>query len=198
LTETLRILLPLLDPATDRLDPAVPFLMRPRRHADARGWMAEVWHGPRMAAAGLDLAFVQENHSASHRAGTLRGLHYQAPPAAQAKLVRCVRGAIHDAIVDARPGSPDFGRWAGVGIGAEDGVQIYVPAGFLHGFLTLTDGAEVVYLCSAPYDPGREGAVRWDSCGIDWPRSGRTPILSPRDAAAPAFADWASPFGGPP
>jgi dTDP-4-dehydrorhamnose 3,5-epimerase len=198
LTETLRILLPLLDPATDRLDPAVPFLMRPRRHADARGWMAEVWHGPRMAAAGLDLAFVQENHSASHRAGTLRGLHYQAPPAAQAKLVRCVRGAIHDAIVDARPGSPDFGRWAGVGIGAEDGVQIYVPAGFLHGFLTLTDGAEVVYLCSAPYDPGREGAVRWDSCGIDWPRSGRAPILSPRDAAAPAFADWASPFGGPP
>lgn len=172
--------------------------MRPRRHADARGWMAEAFHGPRMAAAGLDLAFVQENHSASHRAGTLRGLHYQAPPAAQAKLVRCVRGAIHDAIVDARPGSPDFGRWAGVEIGADDGVQIYVPAGFLHGFLTLTDGAEVVYLCSAPYDPGREGAVRWDSCGIDWPRAGRAPILSPRDAAAPAFADWASPFGGRP
>ncbi|MFZ9684346.1 MAG: dTDP-4-dehydrorhamnose 3,5-epimerase family protein, partial [Gemmobacter sp.] len=99
----MHIALPLLDPARDRLDPAVPFLMRPRRHADARGWIAEVWHGPRMAAAGLDIAFVQDNHSASLAAGTLRGLHYQGPPAAQAKLVRCVRGAVYDAIVDARP-----------------------------------------------------------------------------------------------
>ncbi|MFM1863844.1 MAG: dTDP-4-dehydrorhamnose 3,5-epimerase RfbC [Pseudomonadota bacterium] len=194
----MHIALPLLDPARDRLDPAVPFLMRPKRHADARGWFAEVWHGPRMAAAGLDIAFVQDNHSASHAAGTLRGLHYQGPPAAQAKIVRCVRGAVYDAIVDARPDSPGFGRWAGVEIGADDGVQLFVPAGFLHGFLTLCDGAEIVYRCSAPYDPGCEGAVRWDSCGIDWPLVGRAPILSPRDAEAPAFADWTSPFGGAP
>ena len=146
-----------------------------------------------MAAAGVDVAFVQDNHSHSAHAGTLRGLHYQALPRAQAKLVRCSRGAVRDVAVDVRRGSPTYGRSIAVELSAHNARQIFIPVGFLHGFLTLTDDAEVQYKCSDVYAPEYDGAVRWDSLGIDWALSG-APILSPKDAAAPLFAQWTSPF----
>lgn len=168
-------------------------LINPALHKDDRGWFSETWSAPRLAAAGLDVAFLQDNHSHSTRAGTLRGLHYQAPPHAQAKLVRCTRGTVRDVAVDARRGSPTFGRWVAVELSADNHRQLLIPAGFLHGFVTLTDGTEVQYKCSDIYTPDCDGAVRWDSLGIDWGLPG-DPILSGKDAAAPAFADWTSPF----
>lgn len=165
----------------------------PQRFGDARGWFSEVWNAGKMRAAGIDIAFVQDNHSHSADAGTLRGLHYQAPPRAQDKLVRCSRGAIYDVAVDARRGSPSYGQWAGIELTAENGKQLFVPKGFLHGFVTLQPGTEVQYKCSDFYDPDCDGAVRWDSLGIDW-QFGAAPVLSDKDRAAPAFADWTSPF----
>ena len=137
--------------------------------------------------------FVQDNHSLSWAAGTLRGLHFQAPPAAQAKLIRCGRGAIFDVAVDIRRGSSTYGRWEGYELTAENGHQLYVPVGFAHGFVTLEPDSEIVYKCTDYYAPETEGAVRWDSCGIDWPLS-VDPILSDKDAIAPALADFDSPF----
>ena len=167
-------------------------VLTPRRFGDARGWFTETWNADRMSEAGLSLRFVQDNHSFSARKGTLRGLHYQSPPRAQDKLVRCSRGAILDVAVDARRGSPTYGHWVSVEISAENGRQILVPKGFLHGFVTLTEDCEVQYKCTDVYSPQHDGAVRWDSVGIDW---GKTdPVLSEKDMAAPAFADWQSPF----
>ncbi len=168
-------------------------VLTPRRFGDARGFFAETWNARRFAEAGIEADFVQDNHSLSARAGTLRGLHYQAPPHAQGKLVRCGRGALFDVAVDARRGSPTYGRWTGAELSAENGRQLWIPAGFLHGFVTLQDETEVVYKCTDYYAPEADGAVRWDSCGIDWPLPG-APVLSDKDAAAPAFADWESPF----
>lgn len=168
-------------------------ILTPRRFGDDRGWFSETWNAEAMAGAGFDLRFVQDNHSHSVRAGTLRGLHYQSPPRAQDKLVRCSRGRIRDVAVDARRGSPSFGRWVAVELGAEDGRQLLVPKGFLHGFVTLTPDCEVQYKCTDSYSPAHDGAVRWDSVGVDWALSG-DPVLSAKDAAAPAFADWHSPF----
>ncbi len=169
-------------------------LITPRRFGDDRGWFSETWSARALAEAGIDTVWVQDNHSFSASAGTLRGLHYQAPPFAQAKLVRCSAGAVWDVAVDVRAGSATFGRWHGVELTAENGVQYLIPAGFLHGFVTLTPGAEVQYKCSDYYAPVADGAVRWDSVGIDWPLDG-APVLSAKDAAAPAFADWQTPFG---
>lgn len=168
-------------------------ILTPRRHGDSRGWFAESWSRRRMAEAGIGCDFVQDNHSYSAEAGTLRGLHYQAPPHAQDKLVRCTRGAIWDVAVDVRRGSPGYGRWVGVELSAENGRQLFVPRGFLHGFVTLVADTEVQYKCSDYYAPEADGAVRWDSLGIDWPL-GSAPTLSAKDASAPAFADWESPF----
>lgn len=169
-------------------------ILTPHRHGDARGWFAETWNAARMAEIGFDLAFVQDNHSFSARRGTLRGLHYQSPPHAQDKLVRCTRGAILDVTVDFRVGSPRFGQWITVTLSAEEGRQILIPKGFLHGFLTLTDDCDVQYKCTDFYSPGHDGAVRWDDpqIGIDW--GTRTPILSDKDANAPLLADVESPF----
>ena len=168
-------------------------ILTPRRFGDARGWFTETWNADRMREAGLDLSFVQDNHSFSAQRGTLRGLHYQAPPRAQDKLVRCSRGAILDVAVDARVGSPAYGHWVAVELSAENGRQLLVPKGFLHGFITLTDDCEVQYKCTDVYAPQHDGAVRWDSAGIDWGNAD-TPILSDKDLAAPSFADWQSPF----
>ncbi len=168
-------------------------IVTPARFGDDRGFFSETWNRSRMAEAGVDIEFVQDNHSISAGRGTLRGLHYQAPPHAQAKLVRCGRGALWDVAVDVRPGSQTYGRWVGVELSFENGRQLLIPEGFLHGFVTLTDDCEIVYKCSDHYAPEADGAVRWDSCGIDWPLDG-APVLSARDAAAPAFADWANPF----
>jgi len=124
-------------------------------------------------------------------AGVIRGLHYQVPPVAQAKLVRVVRGAIFDVAVDIRHGSPSFGRWVGLEVSAEAWNQILVPPGFAHGFMTLQPNTEVIYKVSAPYSPQHDRAIRWDdpAIGIDWPLEARTPILSDKDRAAPLLAD---------
>lgn len=168
-------------------------ILTPRRFGDSRGWFVETWNAARMREAGLDLAFVQDNHSFSAQKGTLRGLHYQSPPRAQDKLVRCSRGAIWDVAVDARRGSPTYGRSVGVELSAENGRQLLVPKGFLHGFVTLTDDCEVQYKCTDLYSPQHDGSVRWNSAGVNWGFAG-DPVLSEKDLAAPAFADWQSPF----
>lgn len=169
-------------------------ILTPRRFGDARGWFTETWNASRMAEAGLDLTFVQDNHSFSAAKGTLRGLHFQRPPRAQDKLVRCSRGAILDVAVDIREGSPTYGRWAAVELTADNGRQLLVPKGFLHGFVTLTDDTEVQYKCTDFYSPDHDGAVRWDdpALGIDWGIS--APILSDKDARAPLLAEIGTPF----
>jgi dTDP-4-dehydrorhamnose 3,5-epimerase len=168
-------------------------ILTPPRFGDVRGWFSETWNSARMAAAGLDLAFVQDNHSFSAQPGTLRGLHFQSPPHAQDKLVRCSRGAIRDVAVDGRAGSPTYGQWLAVELTAENGKQLLVPKGFLHGFITITADTEVQYKCTDIYAPDCDCAVRWDSVGIDWGKIS-DPVLSAKDAAAPAFSDWSSPF----
>ena len=170
-------------------------ILTPRRFGDDRGWFSEVWNRRVQEEAGIKADFVQDNHSFSGPKGTLRGLHFQSPPHAQAKLVRCSAGAIWDVAVDARKGSPTYGRWVGAELSAENGRQLFVPEGFLHGFSTLTDDTEVQYKCTDYYAPDSDGAVAWDSpgLGIDW-RLDDDPVLSAKDAAAPVFADWHTPF----
>ena len=168
-------------------------LITPRRFGDARGFFAETWNARVFAEAGIDAAFVQDNHSLSERVGTLRGLHFQAPPDAQGKLVRCGRGRLFDVAVDIRRGSSTYGRWTGVELSAENGRMLWVPAGFAHGFVTREPDTEIVYKCTDFYAPASDGAVRWDSCGIDWGLDG-DPVLSDKDAAAPALAEFETPF----
>lgn len=180
----------------DRTDLPDVLILTPQRFGDARGWFSEVWNGPRLREMGIDIDFVQDNHSFSAEAGTLRGLHYQTPPHAQDKLVRCVRGAILDVAVDFRAGSPTFGRWVGVELTPENGRQLLVPKGFLHGFVTRMPDTEVCYKCSDVYAPACDRAIRWDdpAIGIDWGLQGRASVLSAKDAAAPLMASVDSPF----
>ena len=168
-------------------------LLTPARHGDARGFFSESWNKARLASHGIDIEFVQDNHSLSHDVGTIRGLHFQSPPHAQAKLVRCGRGTIFDVAVDIRRGSPTYGQWTGAELSAGNGRQLLVPEGFAHGFVTREPDSEIIYKCSDYYAPDADGAIRWDSCGIDWEISG-APILSEKDAAAPALSDFDSPF----
>jgi dTDP-4-dehydrorhamnose 3,5-epimerase len=172
------------------------FLITPKRFGDSRGWFSESWHASRMAEAGLDLNFVQDNHSYSAHKGTLRGLHFQTPPRAQDKLVRCTRGAILDVAVDYRIGSPHYGKWVGVELSAENGQQLLVPKGFLHGFLTLEDHSEVQYKCTDRYAPECDGNIRWNDpdLAIDWGLKGETPLLSAKDEVAPFLAQAKSQF----
>ena len=168
-------------------------LITPRRYGDARGWFMETWNSAALVANGLELPdFVQDNHSFSAPRHTLRGLHYQRPPRAQDKLVRCTQGAILDVAVDVRRGSATYGQHVAVEISAENAAQLYVPKGFLHGFLTLTENCEVQYKCTDIYARECDGAVAWDSVGIDWGVS--APVLSSKDAAAPPFAAFNTPF----
>lgn len=167
--------------------------LTPARFGDHRGFFSESYSRKRTEDYGIKTEFVQDNHSLSSQAGTVRGLHFQSLPRAQAKLVRCGRGALFDVAVDIRKGSPTYGKWVGEVLSFENGKQLYVPVGFLHGFVTLKADTEIIYKCSDYYAPASEGAVRWDSCGIDWKFDG-TPILSEKDKAAPALADFDSPF----
>jgi dTDP-4-dehydrorhamnose 3,5-epimerase len=169
-------------------------VLTPQRFGDERGWFCETWNAPRLAAAGVDVAFVQDNHSMSAAVGTLRGLHYQRPPHAQDKLVRCTRGLVLDVAVDFRAGSPTFGKWVGVELSPENGKQFLVPKGFLHGFVTRAPDTEVQYKCSDVYAPDSDGGVRWDdpAIGIEW--GVKAPVLSGKDAVAPLLADVVSPF----
>ncbi len=167
--------------------------LTPQRFGDSRGFFSECWNKKQMAEAGFDLDFVQDNHSLSAQVGTIRGLHYQAPPHAQDKLVRCGRGALLDVVVDVRLGSPSYGKWVGVELTAENGKQLLVPKGFLHGFVTRMPDTEIIYKCTDYYAPEADGAVRWDSCGIDWGLED-TPTLSEKDANAVTLQHFDSPF----
>lgn len=174
----------------------IPKRIVPRRHGDARGWFTESYHRDRLAASGITCDFVQDNHSFSAARGTLRGLHFQAPPAAQAKLVRCIQGAIWDVAVDIRVGSPTFGQWVATELTAAGGEQLYVPIGFAHGFVTLTDDVEVLYKTTEYYAPACESGIAWDDpdLALPWPLEGRTPTLSAKDQVLPRLAALESPF----
>ena len=171
-------------------------LITPRRFGDHRGFFSETWNRRALAEAGIDLDFCQDNHSLSADQGTVRGLHFQAPPSAQDKLVRVVRGAVMDVAVDIRKGSPRYGQWVAKELSAENGAQLLVPKGFLHGFATLTPDTEVLYKCTDYYAPDCDGAVHYGDpdLGIDWGIDPKTAVLSDRDAVAQSFADFDSPF----
>jgi len=171
-------------------------VLTPARFGDARGFFSETWNRERLAENGIDIDFVQDNHSLSAAVGTVRGLHFQAPPHAQAKLVRCGRGVLFDVAVDIRKGSPTYGRWFGVELSFENGRQLLIPAGFAHGFATRAPDTEIIYKCSDYYAPETEGALRYDDpdIGIDWGLGDTPAILSDKDAAAGAFAGFDSPF----
>lgn len=168
-------------------------LIEPLRFGDDRGFFSESWNRKTFASHDIHTEFVQDNHSMSGAVGTVRGLHFQAPPSAQAKLVRCGRGVLFDVAVDIRRGSPTYGKWVGYELSFDNGLQLLIPEGFLHGFATRTPDTEIIYKCSDFYDATADGAVAWDSCGIDWGLTG-DPILSDKDAAAPTLADFDSPF----
>lgn len=171
-------------------------LVIPRRFGDERGWFSETWNAAAMEAVGLRYDFVQDNHSLSAETYTLRGLHYQAPPFAQAKLVRVARGRVLDVAVDARPMSPTYKRYVARELTAVGGEQLLVPKGCLHGFLTLEPSTEVIYKVDAHYDRASDGAVRFDDpdLAIDWGVDAAQIVLSDKDRTAPAFADWSNPF----
>ena len=147
-----------------------------------------------MLEHGVDIDFVQDNHSLSAQVGTVRGLHFQSPPHAQDKLVRCGKGRLYDVAVDVRKGSPTYGQWVGEELSFENGKQLLVPKGFLHGFMTLEPDTEIIYKCSDYYAPEYDGAVRWDSCGVAWPIDVATPILSDKDKVAQVLAEFVTPF----
>jgi len=172
-------------------------LVPSRRHGDARGWFTEVYSEPAFAKLGIPCRFVQDNHSLSAPAFTLRGLHFQTPPRGQDKLVRCIRGRIFDVAVDVRKGSPTYGRWVGAELSAQNGHQLFIPIGFAHGFVTLEADCEVTYKCTDTYAPDHDGGIRWDdpAIGIPWPIPvGTVPETSPKDAKQPLLADFDSPF----
>lgn len=172
---------------------AIPdvLLITPKRHGDARGWFAETWSRKAFAGAGLDTAFVQDNQAFNAAKGTVRGLHFQQAPHAQAKLVRALRGAIYDVAVDVRPGSPSYGRWVAATLTAEGGEQLLVPRGFAHGYCTLTDDCEIFYKVDGDYAPQTEGGLIWNDpdLAIDWPVAPADAILSDKDRVLPRLKD---------
>jgi len=165
-------------------------LIQPKQFTDARGWFRETYRLDLWAAHGLS-SFVQDNESLSTATGTVRGLHFQKAPMAQAKLIRCVSGAIYDVAVDIRPGSPTFAQHVGVSLDADAGEQLMIPAGFAHGFCTLSPNTLVQYKVSAPYAPACEGGIRWNDpvLGIDWPVTEEQAVLSVSDRQHPSFSE---------
>jgi dTDP-4-dehydrorhamnose 3,5-epimerase len=171
-------------------------ILSPARFGDARGYFSESWNRRLLADMVIDVDFVQDNHSLSSLAGTVRGLHFQSPPHAQIKLVRCGRGRLFDVAVDIRVGSPTYGRWTGVELSAENGKQLLVPAGFLHGFVTREADTEIVYKCSDYYARDCDGAVRYDDpdIGVDWGLGAGDAVTSDKDTNAPFLRDFQSTF----
>jgi len=169
-------------------------LIRPVRIEDERGFFAETFRRSEFLANGIDCAFVQENHSLSRRKRTVRGLHFQTPPYAQAKLVRCIAGRLLDVVVDIRAQAPTFGRHITVELSAEGGEQLFIPAGYAHGFCTLEDNTEIVYSVSAYYAPEADSGLAFDDpeIGIDWPFPTGEMILSNRDLTWPRLAELRS------
>ncbi len=174
-----------------------PVLVTPRRFGDPRGWFMETFSAAHFRAFGITEDFVQDNHSLSVPLGTVRGLHFQAPPAAQAKLVRTLRGRILDVVVDLRRASPFFGRHVAVELSAENGQQLYVPEGFAHGFCTLEPDTEITYKVSAPYAPALDRGLAWDdpALAIAWPVSAEVAAISAKDRDQPRLADLPPYFG---
>ena len=167
--------------------------VRPSRHPDDRGFFAEIYRRSAFQGAGIDATFVQDNVTRSQR-GVLRGLHYQLPPSAQGKLVGVVRGAIYDVAVDLRVGGPTYGKWVARTLDVESGELLWIPPGFAHGYLVLTDTADVLYKVTAEYDEDRDRGIRWDdpTLGIPWPVD--DPVLSERDRRQPPFGRAENPF----
>lgn len=171
-------------------------IITPQRFGDNRGFFSETFSTRAMEAAGLTSHFVQDNLSRSAAKGTVRGLHCQAPPHAQAKLVRCLKGAIFDVAVDVRHGSATYGQWVGAELSDDNGSALLVPAGFLHGFVTLTDDVDVFYKCSDHYAQHTEMSVRFDDpdIGIDWGIASDEATLSGKDGEAGSLAEFVTPF----
>jgi dTDP-4-dehydrorhamnose 3,5-epimerase len=171
-------------------------LIRPKRHADLRGYFVETWNRRRFAEGGIDTDFVQDNSSFSAAAGTVRGLHFQKPPEAQAKLVRAARGSVFDVAVDLRRGSPTFGRHVFAVLTAEKGEQLLIPVGFAHGFCTLEPDTEVAYKASAFFSQAHDTGIAWNDpdVAISWPLDGREPVLSEKDRALPRLNEIDPPF----
>ena len=166
-------------------------LITPKRHGDARGWFAETWSRKSLAGAGIDCDFVQDNQAYNAKTGTVRGLHFQTAPHAQAKLGRVLKGAIYDVAVDVRQGSATFGRWVGAKLTAEGGEQLFVPRGFAHGYCTLTDDCELFYKVDGLYAPQCEGGVIWNDpdLAIDWPVAADEAVTSEKDKVLPRLKD---------
>nr|WP_210277575.1 dTDP-4-dehydrorhamnose 3,5-epimerase [Microvirga lupini] len=166
-------------------------VVTPKRFGDNRGFFVETYHKQRFVEAGIDMEFVQDNHSLSALAGTVRGLHFQSDPFAQAKLIRVVRGRVLDVAVDLRRSSPTFGRHVAVELSAENGRQLLVPVGFAHGFCTLEPDTEIVYKVSAYFSAAHDHGLRWNdpSLGIDWPVAPADAILSDKDRKQPMLAE---------
>ena len=165
--------------------------IRPQRLGDDRGFFSETWNEREFRDAGIDVSFVQDNHSLSREPGVLRGLHFQAPPFAQDKLIRVSRGSVFDVAVDIRSGSPTYGQWVSAILSAAEWNQMFVPAGFAHGFLALEPDTEVQYKVSAPYSREHDRAIRFDdpAIGVEWPIDRAALILSDKDRAAPLLAE---------
>lgn len=172
------------------------FIIQPKRHGDARGFFSETFKQEALVDAGIDLTWIQDNHSFSSQRGVVRGLHFQAEPFGQAKLLRVTRGSILDVAVDIRVGSPTYGQNVAVELSADNWRQLLIPIGFAHGFCTLSEETEVIYKVTAGYAPQAEGGLMWDDVdlGIDWPIKETEALLSERDKLWPAFADFSSPF----
>lgn len=170
-------------------------LIRPKKFDDARGFFSEVYNANAMREVGIDIDFVQDNHSWSEAVGVLRGLHFQTPPSPQTKLVRVVRGSILDVAVDLRKGSPSYGKWVSAEISAENWTQILVPRGFAHGMLTLEPNTEVLYKVDGFYDGAADSGIIWNDTDIDidWP-AGITPQLSDKDGKLQTLVEFDSPF----
>ena len=171
-------------------------LATPRRFGDPRGYFCETYVKPRYAAGGIVADFVQDNESLSEAVGTIRGLHLQAPPFAQAKLVRVLDGAVFDVAVDVRKGSPTYGRWTGARLTAEGGEQLFIPQGFAHGFVTLAPATRVAYKVDGLYDTASERGIIWNDpdLAIDWGVAAEAAVLSGKDLVLPRFKDFESPF----
>lgn len=168
------------------------YLLQPKVFGDNRGWFMETWSEAEMKKEGLSYTFLQDNQSFSEKKGTLRGMHFQKGEASQAKLVRCCRGAVLDAAVDLRKGSPTYQKWITAELSAENKRQLLIPRGFAHGFLTLTDNVEFFYKVDNPYCPQSERSILWNDLGIAWGID--SPVLSEKDAMAPNFIDCDADF----
>ncbi len=172
----------------EKLTPEGLVLVKPAVRSDGRGFFMETYKRGDFGRAGITADFVQDNHSKSDR-NVLRGLHFQKKGCAQGKLVRCVRGSILDVALDIRRRSPSFGKWAALELSAENSRMLYVPEGFAHGFLVLSESAEIIYKCTREYAPDSEGGIIWNDPGLGIPWPVREPLLSEKDRANPLFKD---------